>query len=186
VSSFLFTVILAPFMATRHVLLAMPAVMLLMWPRVTTTGKVSKSYSFALVLTVLNTVLIAKADQWYAGVYQRAASTILQDIPPISKTWFLGSWGWHWYAQQAGMHKLAPNGDRPNISDYLVIPLSAYGKDMPSKLDLLEVKTVVEEREQWYQHYAGINFYLSTGLPWAYSAEPIETFKVFQIRGPKQ
>lgn len=184
-SSFLFTVLLAPFMATRHVLLAMPAVLLMMYPYATKTEKISKTYLFALALTVSNSVLLAKADHWYAGVYQNTASTIIEDIPPTSEIWFLGQWGWQWYAQQAGMHKLSPNGRQPSAGDFLVIPLNVYGGETPPRLDLQELRTITVARDQWYQHYAGINFYLSPGLPFAYSAEPIEIFKVFQIRGPK-
>lgn len=173
-------------MATRHVLLAMPAVLLMMYPYATKAGKISKTYLFALALTVSNSVLLAKADHWYAGVYQNTASTIAEDISPTSEIWFLGQWGWQWYAQQAGMGKLAPNGGQPSSGDFLVIPLNVYGGEMPPRLDLQELKTIIVARDQWYQHYAGISFYLSSGLPFAYSAEPIEIFKVFQIRGPKQ
>ena len=184
-SSFVFIVALAPFMAIRHALLAMPAVLLLIYPQVTRTPNIVRLYWVAVALTLFNTSLLAKADSWYAGIYKTNAAAVAQYLGSDTPIWFVGHWGWQWYAQQSGMKHLASNSHRPNVGDYLIVPLNVIGGDVPEYLDLVELQTVKVERERWFQHYASINFYVSPGLPWGYSNGAIETFKLYRITGLK-
>jgi hypothetical protein len=183
VSSMAFVVLLAPFMATRHVLLAMPALMLIIYPRVVRTAQMTKIYATGLILTILTTAVLAKADAWYAGIYKNAAIEIANEIPKDRQTWFMGHWGWQWYAQQSGMRQWAPNIEKPVVGDYMVIPLNVDGGDVPGNLDLSELKEIVIYRSDWYQHYATINLYISPWLPWGYSDHPMERIKIYRIDG---
>jgi len=183
-SSFLFIVFFAPFMAVRHVLLAMPAVLLLIYPQVARTSNIAKLYWISIALTVFNTTLLAKADAWYAGIYKTNAAQIVQYLSLDVPIWFVGHWGWQWYAQQSGM-KFLSNSERPNIGDYLVVPLNIIGGDVPDRLEVLELQTVKIERTYWFQHYANIYFYVSPGLPWGYSNGAVETFKLYRVMGVK-
>lgn len=184
-SSFIFIVFFAPFMAIRHVLLAMPAVLLLIYPQVARTSNIVKLYWVSVALTVFNTTLLAKADSWYAGIYKTNAAQIVQYLSLDVPIWFVGHWGWQWYAQQSGMKHLMSNSQRPNIGDYLVVPLNIIGGDVPDYLEVMELQTVKIERQHWFQHYASIYFYVSPGLPWGYSNGAMETFKLYRIMGFK-
>lgn len=184
-SSFIFIVFLAPFVATRHVLLAMPAILLLVYPQVARAPNMAKLYAVSVVLTLFNTTLLAKADAWYAGIYKTNAAAIAQYLPSGTPTWFVGHWGWQWYAQQSGMKHLAANSPRPNIGDHLVVPLNTAGGFVPRYLEVKELKGFKVPRERWYQHYAGIDFYVSPDLPWSYSYGAMEEFKVYRITGVK-
>jgi hypothetical protein len=184
-SAFVFIVFLAPFPATRHVMLAMPAVLLLIYPQVAKASNMAKLYWISVALTLFNTTLLAKADGWYAAIYRTNAPAIAHYLPSDTPTWFVGHWGWQWYAQQSGMKHLAPNSPRPNIGDHLVVPLNVGGGDVPRYLEVVELKTIKVVRERWFEHYAGIDFYVSPDLPWRYSAGPMEAFKVYRITGIK-
>lgn len=182
ISSTAFVVILAPFMASRHVLLAMPALLLIVYPRVVRAKQLTKVYVSGLILTILTTSVLAKADAWYAGIYKKAATEIAKELPKDSQTWFMGHWGWQWYAQQAGMRQWAPNSEQPAVGDYMVIPLNVDGGDAPGNLELTELKEIVIYRSEWYQHYATINLYISAWLSWGYSDHPMERIKIYKIR----
>lgn len=181
ISSMAFVVLLAPFMASRHVLLALPALMLIVYPRVVRTKQLTNVYVSGLVLTILTTTVLAKADAWYAGIYKKAATEIANELPKDRQTWFMGHWGWQWYAQQSGMRQWAPNSDQPAAGDYIVIPLNVDGGDAPGNLELTELKEIVIYRSDWYQHYATINLYISAWLPWGYSDHPMERIKIYKI-----
>lgn len=181
VSSMAFVVLFAPFMATRHVLLALPALMLIVYPRVARAKQMTNVYVSGLVLTILTTIFLAKADAWYAGIYKQAATEIVNDLPKDRQIWFMGHWGWQWYAQQAGMLQWAPNSEQPTVGDYMVIPLNVDGGDAPGNLELEEIKETVIYRSDWYQHYATINLYISAWLPWGYSDHPMEQIKIYRI-----
>lgn len=181
ISSVTFVVVLAPFMASRHVLLALPALMLVVYSRVVSWSGLTKVYVSGLVLTILTTSVLAKADFWYAGIYKKAAADIAKELPKDRQSWFMGHWGWQWYAQQSGMRQWAPNSDQPVIGDYLVIPLNVDGGDAPGNLELTELKEIVIHRSLWYQHYATINLYISAWLSWGYSDHPMERIKVYKI-----
>jgi hypothetical protein len=184
-SAFVFIVFFAPFPATRHVMLAMPAVLLLIYPQVARASNMARLYWISVALTLFNTTLLAKADNWYAAIYKTNAPAIAQHLPSDTPIWFVGHWGWQWYAQQSGMKHLASNSPRPHVGDHLVVPLNVGGGDVPRYLEVVELKTVKIVRERWFQHYAGIDFYVSPDLPWRYSAGPMEAFKVYRITGVK-
>lgn len=183
ISTLIFIVAFAPFMATRHVLLAIPAILLILFPIVAKTSISAKFYFPALAWTVLSTCLLAKADFWYSSIYKTMASTIAEELSSDGQIWFVGHWGWQWYAQQSGMRHLERNSQEPRRGDYLVVPLNVIGGDIPGQLDLLEIETKPIRREYWYQHFASINFYVSPGLPWGYSNGSMETFKTYRIIG---
>jgi hypothetical protein len=182
----IFIMAFAPFMAARHVLLVMPAFILLLYPQAASPGKFASILPLSLLLTLGNTTLLAKADFWYAGIYKYAAFSIIQEIPKGARVWFMGHWGWQWYAQQAGMQQLALNSSPPAVGDYLVIPLNVDGGDLLPQLAVQEISTRIVQRERWYQRFASVNLYISPWLPWGYSEEPMEQFKIFRITGKKQ
>jgi hypothetical protein len=189
VSGCAFVVFLAPFMASRHVLLVMPVFLLLLYPQIKHSKNSNANRivrTIALLLTLANTTLLAKADHWYANIYREAAYMLKSDIPPGAGIWFMGHWGWQWYAQQAGMRQLSPNSLSPRMGDYLVIPLNVDGGDPPPQLILEEMKTVSVAREYWYQRFASSNFYISPWLSWGYSEALMENFKIYRIQGSRQ
>lgn len=179
-----FVVVLAPFMAARHVLLALPPILLLTNAWLLVRIRITFAKSAAVILTVMLTTLLSLADRWYADIYSAQAVSIRATLPPDSTIWFNGNWGWQWYAEQAGMTLFSKLPDRasPAVGDYFVTTDSACcALTLPQSLKLEPIETVVIDRETRIQRFASISFYSSGLQAWGYSYEPIERFQISRV-----
>ncbi len=179
-----FVVLLAPFMAARHVLLALPPILLLAHSWLLARIKITAAKYIAVVLTLALTSLLSLADRWYADMYRNQAISIKASLPQDSSVWFNANWGWQWYAERAGMKLFSklPGRTSPAQGDYFVMTDSACcALTLPQSLKLEPVKTIVIERATWIQRFASISFYSSGWQTWGYSYEPIEKFQIFRV-----
>jgi 4-amino-4-deoxy-L-arabinose transferase-like glycosyltransferase len=179
-----FVVVLAPFMAARHVLLALPPILLLTNAWLLVRLKMTYAKSAAIILTVLLTTLLSLADRWYADIYRSQAVSIRAALPPDSTVWFNGNWGWQWYAERAGMKLFSklPDRESPAIGDYFVTTDSACcALKLPESLKLEPIETIVIDRATRIQRFASISFYSSGLQTWGYSYEPIEKFQISRV-----
>jgi hypothetical protein len=179
-----FVVMLAPFMAARHVLLALPPIGLLANAWLLARVKITVAKYLAVVLTVFLTCLLSLADRWYADIYRNQAISIRASLPQDSSIWFNANWGWQWYAERAGMKLFSklPSHASPAQGDYFVTTESACcALTLPQSLKLEPVETIVVERATWIQHFASISFYSSGWQTWGYSYAPIEKFQIFRV-----
>ena len=113
-----FVVVYAPFMATRHLLLILPFILLFFKKEIEQmdmyfkTIVISLSIGFGLILGI--------SDYCYADFYREKATEIR-----LSKAtnWTVGHWGWQWYAKKAGMKIYSEEEDwKLKKGDYLIIP----------------------------------------------------------------
>jgi len=186
VASFLFIVAFTPFMAMRHVLLALPAIIILCFytfehlpSQVMTLIPLRKACQYlALGLTIGITSLLAAADYWFAHISREQAKLIASDIPKNSRIWFTGHWGWAWYAPLEGMLPLDKRNIQAQVGDYFVHNRFAA---KPCCLVLSPIKVTPIPYTAWYQHYATTGLYSSDMRPWQYSNTPINTFTVYRI-----
>lgn len=179
-----FVVLLAPFMAARHVLLALPPILLLAHSWLLARIKITAAKYIAVVLTLALTSLLSLADRWYADMYRNQAISIKASLPQDSSIWFNANWGWQWYSERAGMKLFSklPGRASPAQGDYFVTTDSACcALTLPQSLKLKLVKTIVIERATWIQRFASISFYSSGWQTWGYSYEPIEKFQIFRV-----
>jgi hypothetical protein len=179
-----FVVVLAPFMAARHVLLALPPILLLANAWLLAHIKITVAKYLAVVLTVFLTCLLSLADRWYADIYRNQAISIRASLPQDSSIWFNANWGWQWYAERAGMKLFSklPGRASPAQGDYFVTTESACcALTLPQSLKLEPVETIVIERATWIQRFASISFYSSGWQTWGYSYAPIEKFQIFRV-----
>ncbi len=69
----------------------------------------------------------------------RAAAATRADPGPV---WYVGHWGFQFYAEQAGMRPVAPGQSRLRASDWLVVPEERIGQQTvvlePGTVDLVE------------------------------------------------
>lgn len=186
-SALCFVILFAPFMAARHVFVAVPALLLLTAPQASQWKHFGKLSVFALVVTALTSSLLAKADFWYASIYRDAPPYIAEKLGGKKESkWFMGHWGWQWYAQQVGWKQLALASEKPQVGDYLIAPLQAVGGDLPSGLELSLVANYILRPTDWFAHYASVGLYFNpNGLPWSYSSDPVEQFAVYRITAVK-
>jgi hypothetical protein len=171
-------------MAARHVLLALPPILLLTNSWLLAQIKITVAKYVAVVLTLGLTCLLSLADRWYADIYRNQAVSIRASLPQDSSIWFNANWGWQWYAERVGMKLFSklPSRTSPTEGDYFVTTDSACcALTLPKSLKLEPVKTIVIERATWVQRFASISFYSSGWQSWVYSYEPIEKFKIFRV-----
>ena len=179
-----FVVVLAPFMAARHVLLALPPILLLTNSWLLVRVNITFAKSASVMLTVLLTTLLSLADRWYADIYRTQAVSIRATLPSDSTIWFNGNWGWQWYAERAGMKLFTKLPDRasPAAGDYFVTTDSACcALTLPKSLKLEPIETIVIDRATRIQRFASISFYSSGLQTWGYSYEPIEKFQILRV-----
>ncbi|HZX96211.1 MAG TPA: hypothetical protein VFE90_16950 [Myxococcales bacterium] len=172
-------VFLAPFPAARHVLLALPALLLLL-ARAFPPAPVPARAAFAA--TAVLGVMLALSDARRADVYRREA----QAFPEAA--WTVGHWGWQWYASERGLREYAPGQSRLEPGDVLIAPQTIHRqrfsaedaqllepigmKSIPASfLDLARTATA-----------AGGLYYYWAAVPWTFRAGPVETFKIYRVR----
>jgi hypothetical protein len=112
-----------PFQAMRHLLYALPPIVLLWAPRV---GK----RPFLLLLQGLLSLMVIAADYDYAVRYKRIASEFAE-LFAGERVWYAGSWGWMFYAEQHSFRKLLPTGEGLQRGDVILVPQRVYKGKMP-------------------------------------------------------
>lgn len=187
VAAMCFVVLYAPFMAARHVLAAVPAIVLLTVPPLAHWKHFGKVAVFTWVVTAATTSMLAKADQWYASIYRDAPMLLAEKLAGKNgQTWFVGHWGWQWYAQKVGWRQWAPQSEQPQVGDHLIAPLQALGGDLPREVELALVGNYVLRPVNWVEHYASVGLYFNQyDLPWSYSTDLVEQFAVYRVAAVK-
>lgn len=177
------TVFVVPFPAARHVLQALPPLLLLV-ARAFPPAPVARRA--ALAATAALGVALAISDWRRADVYRDEARA----IPSPSTTWTVGHWGWQWYATEQGMREYAPGLSRLAVGDVLVAPQTIHRqrfsvedaaalrpvavKAAPgTALDLLRTATP-----------AGGLYYFWAAVPWTVRSGPVETFQFYRVEKP--
>jgi hypothetical protein len=115
-----------PFQAMRHLLYALPPLILILTPWV------GRNAPLLIAQGVLCLAVIA-ADYDYAVRYKRGAATYAEQFAG-ERVWYAGSWGWMFYAEQHGFRKLLPDGKGLQRGDIVIIPERVYKGKMPPDL----------------------------------------------------
>jgi 4-amino-4-deoxy-L-arabinose transferase-like glycosyltransferase len=180
-----FVVLFAPFVAMRHVLLALPPLVLLAIMAIP-PGTGGRYGIVALVATLAATSIVASADRWYARIYRDAATRLRAALPASANVWTVGHWGWQWYARENGMRQFVPGESRLAAGDFIVYPERVHNQPLPADLVATELHRLVVAPGNWVQAFAAphAGFYATTTfrqLPWAVRREPIEVFHVLRV-----
>jgi len=186
----LFLVLMAPFMAIRHVLLVLPPILLAFGSRLDRHPRGRLPLAMALGLTAALGVLLAISDLASAQVYRTAAREIRAGQPAGMRTWTVGHWGWQFYAKQAGMLEYDARSTCLAIGDTLVRPMKVDAQRLneseSSRLALAQtlkvaapplsyLRTVFTDRLGGYH-----SFSFPEVLPLKYSKAPF-VFQVFTV-----
>ena len=177
----LFLVIFTPFMATRHVLLSLPALILLTYH--TAYRHMRVLVSVAISLSFAMSCLLGAADKWYAEIYRTQATQMRNEFPNET-IWFNGNFGWQWYAKRLGMHHYSNRFDfkQPVAGDLLIETQNvccALPLNKSIKLELIEERII--ERSHSVARFASIMPYASDRQAWGYSYAPIEKFTIWRV-----
>ncbi|NLF00634.1 MAG: hypothetical protein GX601_06610 [Anaerolineales bacterium] len=193
-----FIILWTPFMAARHVLLALPPILLLLGRHAARLGVRPGAPGLAwggLALTALLGLTLAVSDYGYAHIYRVYARRIPSELPADARIWYAGHWGWQWYANQAGMQQLDVMRSPLREGDYLVVPLGNCPQIIPTadqtEFELVRQIDVPAGPSTWLrtmtaQPWGGL--YAATlvnyGPPWHFSTKPLETFLIYRVVAP--
>ncbi|MBI2201302.1 MAG: glycosyltransferase family 39 protein, partial [Armatimonadetes bacterium] len=125
-----FNLIAAPFVSVRHVLPALPPVLILAFRRLEDVGMPPAPFQRASALstvavTALFGFLVAAADQEYAGVYREAAPQLSRAVEKLgAPARFVGHWGWQYYAEATGLKAFSI--EEPPLATGSLLVLAAW------------------------------------------------------------
>ncbi|WP_420149008.1 glycosyltransferase family 39 protein [Spirosoma sp.] len=175
-----FIILFAPFIASRHVLLIIPPVLLL-------GGRWAESISFVNAVQVTLaaatiTLVLAISDWIFADFYRQKAKEAAALVPKNSRVWTAGHWGWQWYANKAGFREVQADSMQFEPGDYLVKPQGISMQKIPDGAQLQQVNYVASPLS--WLHFVSTSYYncfYGRGAAWAYSKFPIDTVKIYRV-----
>ncbi len=129
----------------------------------------------AVVIGALLSTAILRADETFAEVGRTAAAKLIVPYIKAERTvWYVGHWGFQWYAEKAGARCYSEMPPYPNVGDLLVYhPISSYAFNR-RELDKSTFLTKIDDHRpggRLMNAAAGAGFYSNDWgyLPWAYS-----------------
>jgi hypothetical protein len=181
----IFVCCLSPFVAARHVMVALPAVLLLVarHTAVSFEGLERRMIGVALVIGVW----LAVSDHRIAAVYRTQAAALGERLRDKGNVYFVGHWGWQFYGKQAQLRVYVPDRTVLAEGDVLIEPEGVAAQPIthadrdrlmlretvvvpPGPVDVL--RTVID-REGLYCVWKG--------LPWTLRTEPLERFFIYEV-----
>lgn len=176
-----FILLLAPFNATRHILLIIPFILLYANRFIV---NVIKSINLMTVgVTIILGLLLGISDYKYADYYREMASEL---APSSNKTiWTTGHWGWQWYSEKNGMKQYNTDQSEVKQGDYLIYPHNIPRQKLSKKIRI----SLVDKK--WHEanlltffsvsNYASMYSSSLEIPPWTLSKRPIDTILIYRI-----
>ena len=179
------SIVYAPFMAMRHILPAVPAIVLLICrdrPEIFSRRAIAMT-AFAVAAAVA--IPLAAADFAWANVYPRYADVIATRYSPTHVV-ALGHWGWQWYVDREGWEEYDRRRTTLNVGDVVIEPTGISRQQFtgPQRRQLTLESTV-------FAPAAGLTTIRTVSLyafswklgtaPLRFSSEPIESFDIFRV-----
>ncbi|GAB4208334.1 MAG: hypothetical protein OHK0013_26710 [Sandaracinaceae bacterium] len=187
-SAAIVAVVGAPFAAARHVLLALPPLLILVSRGATLRSGATRA--MVAVTTVVG-VLAAIADHRAATLYAEAPDGLLAPHRADGgTTYFVGHWGFQRYATQAGLVPYVAGRTALAPADRLVVPIGVHRQPLAPE-DTARLGAVAEvvvpagPLDVVRTLVDGEGLYCSwAGLPWSLRTDARERFVVLGLRGP--
>jgi hypothetical protein len=171
----------APFIATRHALLILPAILLVtvpLWDKVSTSLR-----SLGMAGTILSGIILGVSDWQFADFYRRAANDIKMHVGS-GKVWSAGHWGWQWYCSRNNIEPLGLTTSGIKDGDYIVAPYHTSRQDIhllhltrvqafgypPSMLSFFSVG-----------RHAGMYATTPYEIPWDFSASSVDSVVIYRV-----
>src|SRR5262245_8158216 len=192
----LFVVVLSPFIAVRHVMVALPALMLAIARGADAARLSRRALGAALAVSTLIGLAVAASDASLAEVYRRQAPAIAAQHCQGRRCVALGHWGWQWYATEAGMEVydakrtvLAP-GDRVIVPEIVgkqtirpeqLARLHQIDEIVVPSSPLTWVRTIATEHSSAQGDRAGGFYYFWTSVPWTLTTRPLDRFRIYDV-----
>ncbi len=186
----LFIILFAPFMATRHVLLVIVPISLLLVYFIETRPSLVWD-TIMLLLTASLTLALGISDRIWANFYREKAALIRSELPNKANVYFTGHWGWQWYAKQNGMKQLEALNPQVQGGDYLIYPEGIPQQTLekiPPELRLKVVKKYADPPSMlaFFSTKGGEAIFYLSKFPWPLSSwivskRPIPPIVVYRV-----
>jgi 4-amino-4-deoxy-L-arabinose transferase-like glycosyltransferase len=169
----LFIILFAPFVAVRHLIMVVPAILLVSGKFV--LPELRKPWIYGgLVATISLGVLLGISDWKHADVYRSSAQEIRDLLGKDSTLWHRGHWGWHWYAKKAGIKQYDMADTVFRKGDYLVTPHDVHKQNLrKTQAPQLKQVRIIRKSSDWNILFrtmgGGAGYYKSDlyhNLPW--------------------
>jgi hypothetical protein len=203
-----FSVLSVPFQAVRHVLPALPPLVLLGFRHLHLRGGIARRTDRAVLATLLVlqasvALLVARADADLADAYRdfatRAGERFASHRGEDAAIWFLGHWGWMHYSEKAGFRKLSVTDPIPQEGDLLISPVYVDKGHALRRLPKVEASLAKLDQVVYpgripfrTMHPSGAGFYAlftrrgpdrESRVPYRFeTVAPLEIFEVFRVR----
>lgn len=191
-----FSVFFVPFQAVRHLLIALVPLLILLFRWFETSprrwGAVRNLAVAVLCLQGVVAIAVHVADYQYADSYRefaRRAVRMFHDRP--GKVWFVGHWGWQFYADQEGFRMMNRDGPYPKAGDYLIWPEKVHigdamsaNPELRSRLELQHefvYRSGLPIRTMSVQARAGFYAVIRRRIPYRFAIAPLEIFRVYRV-----
>jgi hypothetical protein len=193
----LFPVVAVPYIhfPSKYLIPSAPAAAILLARELSRHGRLARPVlATSLALGVTLGVAILRADSAFAEVGRTVARTIIQpQVAAGRHVWFVGHWGFQWYAEQAGARFFSISPPYPMRGDLVVASTVC-----DPHIDMDNLKNVavqvgrIENREsggRLMDPKSGAGFYSNGAgfLPWSWGDGIMEAVDVWQfVLGPER
>jgi hypothetical protein len=190
----LFSVLMVPFQAVRHLLPALPPLILLTFKCLSDinppfSGKMKGTLSVLLTVQLGFAVAVHLADYEYAASYRDFAETAKKGEEVF---WYVGHWGWKFYADRSGFQVLHRDGPYPRKGDRLLWPQKVHigrvfqnDRGLRDRLELVSSKVyegIIPIRTMDRDSRAGFYSVGRGELPYRLFPEgPVEVMRTFKV-----
>ena len=132
-------------------------------------------------------VAILRADSSFAEAGRHAAQTLIApEVARGRRVWYVGHWGFQWYAEQAGARFFPVEPPFPGQGDLVVACLNCEPHIVPDQMDvLIPVRRVrhAEPGGRVMDRSSSAAFFSNSWgyLPWAWGTGIEEGFDVYRV-----
>jgi 4-amino-4-deoxy-L-arabinose transferase-like glycosyltransferase len=174
----LFIVFLAPFVATRHILLLIPFCLLLGSKLFSNSSSGIRMFSVSYAVAL--GIILGISDWKFADYYRQMSQS--SDIPKGKNVWTIGHWGWQWYSKKQGMKEYNNNSSVVKKGDYFVFSGDVDKQKINDNLKLSVINKIWKESDL-LTFFSGKSFgsmYWNTDFrpAWNFSQKPVDTIFV--------
>jgi len=148
--------------------------------------RVAAVFAAALCVGTLVGVLVVRADARMAGSMRDAAAQLIAPrIAAGQHVWYVGQWGFRWYAEQAGARPLTYTPPFPRPGDIIVFSRAggAGAIKIIAKRRLLQVVSDTTPGGRIMDLKSGAGFFSTYWgyLPWSWGSNETNHFEVWQV-----
>ncbi|MFQ5737649.1 MAG: ArnT family glycosyltransferase [Acidobacteriota bacterium] len=201
-----FSIFFVPFQAARRLDFAIPALVFLAFRSLgsdgsllegarSTPAKVNTSVLLLLLLQLTLGVLVNVADYEYAATYRNFADDAGRNWTSTHfDTWFVGHWGWQFYARKAGFRQLHRPGPYPREGDLLLWPRGVHigrvfeGNEIAARLEKAAVIESPSRLPLVTVNSRGSGFYavVRNALPFRFQTPPRQRLEIYRVGPPAE